>query len=437
MYYRNCNCSFVSIPVNMAPIPLDCVARVFYAIFFTKFFVAKFFPQIAQQYTDFCHSCKVDSLNVAAACETWGYFLTGLLYLGVAEFGNEKAQRKVLQYGMIMPVAKLGVLGYLGESVMGASEGFYVAIAENVIIFLLSVLSCYVWFKDVGIPAAATANWTFKDNKTAIRILYLELTAWCAYTCYCLFEHNTAALPFSDSGVFGAAMTAASMGGGAICLMGVAQCPEPCQTKIVQYFGLCYKGVCLGFLLPLGLPWILAHEHGLHLAYWVILQTVVHMVHLCACTYKSDTAKQIFWGGGFTCIFLGVLGLVYPSATATQIYRVPELGSAGEPVFRLIGLFLALVGASLYGFASVNNTDAFEQHFVYMYGVISVWGTVNEMYLGLFSDMANMFLLLCVYRLYFGFVANKYPFLKFMAPAVGVSGGAGGGSKSRSKTPKK
>lgn len=421
------------------PIPLHCIPRILYAFCFTKFVLAKFFPEIAQGWTDFCHSCKLstDSGKVAGATEMWSYFMMGVLYFAVAEFGGNatKSQRKALQYGMIVPFAKLAVLAHWGYKVMGQNNDFYISVAENVIVALLSVLACYVWYKDVGKPEAPAAALTFTDTRTAVRVLWIEHLVYAAWSIYCLVTDTTNQNPWSDSGVFGAAMMAVNFVGASVCLMGCSQCIGDAQKKVIQYYGLIHKVVILYVLLPLYAPGIISghKDFGLPLVYGALFVHVLHLVQLCGCCYPANFPKAFFWGSSFVCIFLGVLGLAYPTATAASIYRVPDLASAGEPVFRLIGLFLCLVGSSLYGFAAENNTEIFEMNYVYVYGFIAVWGMVNDMYLGLFTDLASVFLLVCAWRTQLGPVLEKLH-LSMVKQRLGAGADKAKAKEARTKT---
>jgi hypothetical protein len=71
----------------MAGVPLNCIARTIYVIYYAKFVVSLVNPQVAQEWSEFCHSCNLsyEGGQAAAAYETWSYFFVALIYTAVAQ----------------------------------------------------------------------------------------------------------------------------------------------------------------------------------------------------------------------------------------------------------------------------------------------------------------------------------------------------------------
>ena len=75
-------------------LPLDCIMRCFYCVYYAKFLLAFFNPALAKEWTDFSGASDVTS-----AYETWGYFFTALLWTAATQFDDSKSQRKATQVG--------------------------------------------------------------------------------------------------------------------------------------------------------------------------------------------------------------------------------------------------------------------------------------------------------------------------------------------------
>jgi len=106
------------------------------------------------------------------------------------------------------------------------------------------------------------------------------------------------------------------------------------------------------------------------------------------------------------------------------------------------GMGSLLVGSALYSFAGDFSMDGFEHYYTLVYGAIAAHAYAKDVYLGVFSDLANVFLVWCAYTQYGHHVCaclKKYTpnFLLKTAKQVASAASPKMGSKKRgrSKTP--
>ena len=79
------------------------------------------------------------------------------------------------QYGMVGSGLKLAVLYQYGADALGSdSNAFYLTLAENLVLFLGSLMTVYVWYP-MKTPKKTSGKTEFTDCKTAIRIAYAEV----------------------------------------------------------------------------------------------------------------------------------------------------------------------------------------------------------------------------------------------------------------------
>lgn len=384
----------------MGKCPMNCVARCFYFIYYAKFFLSYFQPQLAQEHTEFCKGCNLGtpSGDLSAAVESWSYFGIALIYTAIARFEDDKCIRKALQYGMILPAAKLFVGFQWGKTALGDGRSFWVFLLENLALLLGSVMTCYVWYPN-GKPRKPTGKFDIFAVVTGTRVQYVEQGALFALTAYNLFHGEMDKLLPHDGGYFGHALDAATRLGLAVTLAGVSQCEESDQKKLIQYY-MSKRVIEFFYISALTAPFTIqaGGDAGLTAVYLLCSLNVLLLTHLMCVCYGSDVRRAVFWATTLGLGWLGLLGLFFPSTTAASVYRVPELASTSGAVFKLVGLGAVLIAAALAAFAKDNSMQAFESFYLFVYGSICAYGLYTDLYLGIFTDLANLFLIWCAYQ---------------------------------------
>lgn len=184
-------------------------------------------------------------------------------------------------------------------------------------------------------------------------------------------------------------------------LCGVSQCDEEDQMKVSQYYMVRWF-IELFWLSVIAAPYGLATggEQGLAGLYALTAWYIVALTHSLRCCYIADTERMVFWGAGLTTLFLGALGIFHENSTAADFYNFPELMGAPDVIFKLVGLGCVLLVFIFYSCAEQWRCDDFEKIFVYVYGFVCVYNFYNDVILGIFTDLANIFLLYCWWKNY-------------------------------------
>ena len=153
------------------------VMRLFYSLYLFKFALAFLQPELAQEVSDFCAGCNLssDAGQVAAANETWGYLFCGLIFIAAAQMDNTRSMRKVCQFAMWLPLARLAVLIYWGRDALGeTSNQFAVSVTENLVLILVSCGACYSWHAKSSGKAATPSKFDLHTPRSCSLIASAE-----------------------------------------------------------------------------------------------------------------------------------------------------------------------------------------------------------------------------------------------------------------------
>lgn len=386
----------------MAKPSLLNLSRVLWGYYLGKGALALFRPDLAQEHTDFCRGCKLDSDagHTTGQFEAFSHIFVGLIFAAVAQFDSKTCMRNAICWSKVLQVLRLVVLARLGQGALTENQ-FIVSIVENLAVLGVCCLTTMVWHKSGSLPVTKLGKFELYEHRTALLICALESAVLGAFAVHTILTGEPDQFRPNDAGLFGSAQAAAFHIGFGVLLFGISNSDEKSMGKTIQYI-MVKKSVELYYLSVLAAPFAIS-AGGIQGAYGTMVYLSLSLVHLMAVCYWASPRKMVFWVASVLSFFLRALGLFYPSSTASAFYRVGDLGSSN--VYALVGVGSSVLGAAFYSFAAEWNMDAFEKHFVYAYGAVLAHSLVTSEFqkpieLGIFTDVANVFLVWCLWLSY-------------------------------------
>lgn len=391
----------------MAPMTLENVCRVISSVYFFRFALAILRPNLAQEYTDFCNGCDLnsDAGYVTGQHEAFAALFVGLFYMATSKLGHDRAMRTILCWGKALPILKLVVLLKYGLSTLGTENTrLLTTILSEVFLLGLAAVACHEWFKRLTPVSGTKGAFDLYAAKTGAQVAALEAGVLGFSALFYLYSGEVNQFRPNDAGVYGSANAAAHHLGMVALCFAASLCDEGDISDLLTAL-LQKKKVELLYLSILGAPFAIAAggDNGLNGAYITTLVYVLTMVHLMCCKFHGPPRRAVFWMGSAFAAFLGSLGFFFPASTAAAFYRIPELAGSGANVYKLIGMGCFIFAGALYAFSESFEMDAFEGYFVFAYAPVVAWTffhTQGLPELGVFSDLLNVFMVWCVYQQY-------------------------------------